>query len=119
VTYTGTRTRAGSDDMLDLTAPGVQPLRLRCRPQAIAVAAVGADRIPSPERPPACGDRGVWDPPGTWRADALVCAPPDEQATDGDDDDDDRLAFGRAPGLEHAIVNSACDLRGGGVRLMR
>jgi hypothetical protein len=56
---------------------------------------------------------------------ALVCsaggAPGDGAAPDEHehDDHDDRLVFARAPGLEYALVNDGCALRGGGLRIAR
>jgi hypothetical protein len=119
-TYRGTaRVRPGAVD-LALGSDGVQPLELHCTERSVPAAAPGALRVPSPNRPAdyECGDRGVWDPPGTTAVPSLLCNA--GGASDADDeDDDDRLAFARPPGLEHASVNDDCVVQGGGLRIVQ
>jgi hypothetical protein len=124
-TYRGTAATVAGALQLELSAEGVQPLRLRCAPRPVDVAVAGALRVPSPERPAdASCDRGVWSPPTKTRVAALVCSAggagpdaDDHEHHDEHDDHDDRLVFARPPGLEHAAVNDACALRGGGLRI--
>lgn len=125
-TYRGSAVTVAGALQLALQSDGVQPLQLRCAARSVDAAMAGAVRVPSPGRSEEGCDRGAWSPAATVRVPALVCsaggATPDEGHGDAEhehDDHDDRLVFARPPGLEHALVNDGCALRGGGLRIAR
>jgi hypothetical protein len=131
-TYRGSAATVSGALQLALRSDGVQPLQLHCTARSVDAAAAGAIRVPSPGGAQEGCDRGAWSPAATLRVAALVCsaggAAPDDDHGEAEpahddhgehDDHDDRLVFARPPGLEHALVNDGCALRGGGLRIAR
>lgn len=120
--YRGHRRALASGALaLDLATADMQPLHLTCTPRRVAVAAAGARRVPSPDRPADydCGDPGVWDPPTLVELAVLACGAAGQPADDGDDDGDDLLLFAPSPGVELASENDDCIIQGAGLRVAR
>jgi hypothetical protein len=106
-TYRGTRREVAGAIELDLAAPDVQPLHLRCAAKTVQVAAAGAQL--------ACSNNGAFDPPDLTPTRALICGEAMQPAAG--EDDDDRLVFGPPPGIEAVDEHDDCELRG--LRLAR
>jgi len=88
---------------VDLDAPDVQPLHLRCEPRTIDVAPSSA--IPAPPATDPC-DPGVRQPAAKIPTAVLVCGTAAQDVSDGDPDD--QLVFAAAPGVEWIDENDGC-----------